>query len=300
MIIRWLWQALQEFMEGYRTLVMQPILVRRSLLTLSRLVTFVMSLSCLGLGMLPVAQAADSVRAVPVKTEKVVAAGFGFQNVDSSSITVKTYNADSGEVLSDETYELDIKEEGSSVAGQPRERVFAGGVGPGADGLSEFTLRVYDAANGRFLWEGRLNLGVSSDTDMDVVRVAAQVRPRAMVSRISQPAHTIGQPYFLIRAVNPETGQLMWSDQFSTEGTGTVRAERIGRSVVGREPITPQEIDFRIRMFDDASRQLLWEDRVTQAEEGEGTASGPAGEAAAGLLPGSSIVQGDRLNQDRI
>ena len=41
----------------------------------------------------------------------VVAAGFGFQDEDSSFITVKTYDAHSGEVLSADTYELDIKDE---------------------------------------------------------------------------------------------------------------------------------------------------------------------------------------------
>ncbi len=97
------------------------------------------------------AWSADLPSAAPVKPVKTVAAGFGFQDADTSSITVKTYDAASGEVLSAETYELDIKDDGPPSS-HPRARIFAGGVGVGADGLSEFTLRVYDAANGRFLW----------------------------------------------------------------------------------------------------------------------------------------------------
>lgn len=228
------------------------------------------------------------------KPEKTVAAGFGFQNAESSSITVKVYDAETGEVLSDDTYELDIKEEQPLAGVQPRERVFAGGVGPGANGLSEFTLRVYDAANGRFLWEGRLNLNVSGGSDPDVVRVAAQVRPRATVRMMSETAPLNGQPYFFLRAVNPVTGQLVWSDQFSTETTGGARAERIKRPVADTDEMTLQDIDFRIRMFDDAGRQLLWEDRVAPSLGDEASLSTPGSEASAGVLPGTSVVQGDR------
>jgi hypothetical protein len=83
------------------------------------------------------------------KASGVVAAGFGFQDQDVSFITVKTYDAQSGEVLSADTYELDIKDDGPPSS-HPRTRIFAGGVGVGSGSLSEFTLRVYDASNGRF------------------------------------------------------------------------------------------------------------------------------------------------------
>jgi hypothetical protein len=228
------------------------------------------------------------------KPGKTVAAGFGFQNAESSSITVKIYDAETGEVLSDDTYDLDIKEEQPLTGAQPLERVFAGGIGLGANGLSEFTLRVYDAANGRFLWEGRLNLNVNSGSESDVVRVAAHVRPSATVRMVSEAAALNGQPYFFLRAVNPVTGQLVWSDQFSTEGPGGVRAERINRPAGGVDAMTLQDIDFRIKMFDDAGRQLLWEDRVASSVEDEASLSDPGSEASAGVLPGTSVVQGDR------
>mgnify|MGYP003341451433 CR=1 FL=1 len=41
----------------------------------------------------------------------IVAAGFGYQNDVDSSITVKVYDAVSGEVLSEDVYELSIKED---------------------------------------------------------------------------------------------------------------------------------------------------------------------------------------------
>ena len=61
----------------------------------------------------------------------IVAAGFGYQDGDDSTITVKVYDAASGEVLSEEVYELSIKEGSGSRSTRPEARIFAGGVGRG-------------------------------------------------------------------------------------------------------------------------------------------------------------------------
>ena len=86
----------------------------------------------------------------------------GYENAERSSITVKTYDAENGEILSEETYELNVREDAVAGELQPSERVFAGGASPGTDGLSSFKLRVYDAATGKFLWEGFLNLSANN------------------------------------------------------------------------------------------------------------------------------------------
>jgi hypothetical protein len=203
-------------------------------------------------------------------TKAVVAAGFGLQDEESSFITVKTYNAQSGEVLSAETYELDIKDDGPT-SGRPRTRIFAGGVGVGSGSLSEFTLRVYDASNGRFLWEGRLNLTAGDHPEGATHRVAARVQPRAAVTRVASQSKEAGQPYFVLRALNPQTGQLVWSDEFSAEAP-SVRVERISRSVIGMAGMAPRDIDFRIKMPDQAGRRWLWEDKVEPDEDAEASA----------------------------
>lgn len=213
----------------------------------------------------------------------VVAAGFGFQDDETSSITVKTYDAQSGEVLTAETYELDIKDDGPPTS-HPKTRIFAGGVGLGAGSLSEFTLRVYDAANGHFLWEGRLNLTIGDHPEATTHQVVAHVQPRAAVTRIASSTKVTGQPYFVLRARHPETGQLMWSDEFSTEAS-TVRIERIGRSVIGVTGAAPRDIDFRIMMPDQAGRRLLWEDKVVPDEEIEQSAVPERSDETAGRTP---------------
>jgi len=238
---------------------------------LQQLLSLAIFLTFSEVGMVPaMAGAMESPSMAAGHARTVVAAGFGFQDDETSSITVKTYDAQSGEVLTAETYELDIKDDGPP-ASHPKTRIFAGGVGLGAGNLSEFTLRVYDAANGHFLWEGRLNLTIGDHPEAATHQVMAHVQPRAAVTRIASSTKVTGQPYFVLRARHPETGQLIWSDQFSTDAS-TVRIERIGRSVIGVTGAAPRDIDFRIMMPDQAGRRLLWEDKVVPEEEIEQSA----------------------------
>lgn len=240
---------------------------------------------------------ANSPSVAGIKPRKIVAAGVGFQDSESSSITVKTYDAETGEVLSAETYELDIKDESPSSS-HPRARVFAGGVGLNKDGGSEFTLRVYDAANGRFLWEGRLNLGVEDNPDAATHRVMARVNPRAAVLKTAGQAKHPGQPYFVLRAISPETGQLLWADEFSAD-PAQVRVERIGRSVVGMTGGVPQEIDFRIKMPDHSGSRLLWEDKIEPAVDDEETAVQRSDEAPS-MLPAWRQEAGTGSQKDAV
>jgi hypothetical protein len=235
-----------------------------------------------------------------VSSRSIVAAGFGFQNADSSTITVKTYDAFTGEILSDETYDLNVKEEGAGSSPQPRERIFAGGVGVDAEGLSDFTLRVYDAKTGKFLWEGRLNLSVNNSEAGSTYRIVAHLQPKISVRTVHQVDRANGQPSFLLRAIDPATGQLVWADQFSA-GRGTVpRIERISVGLAG-QPEDPavwsKNFDFRIRMFDDQDRQMLWEDAIIPNDETEGLSL--ERESEADMLPAWSEEQ-KKMRKDAI
>jgi hypothetical protein len=238
----------------------------------------------------------------PEIPRNVVAAGVGYENADTSTITVKTYDAESGAILSDETYELNVREDAATADSQPRERIFAGGVGPGADGLSAFTLRVYDAATGRFLWEGLLNLNAGDQEFDSTHRVAAHlVAPQATVTQVRSQSALEGQPQFFLRAVDVVTGQPVWTDHFSA-GAGTlVRTERVSRPVVGQtEELTPlsQQIEFRIRMMDERGRQILWEDTIEPTVEEADLASGH--DAAAENLPAWPGEEPDLMTKEVI
>jgi len=269
-IIQWLPKTISEVREWFWPIGREfvPVYEERRIDGRTRKAFYVALVACAMIGSsLPLtAWTADLSSLAPVKPRTVVAAGVGYENDETSTITVKTYDAETGAILSDETYELNVREDAASAGSQPRERIFAGGVGPGADGLSAFTLRVYDSATGRFLWEGLLNLSAGDQESGSTHRVVAQlVAPQARVTQVRSRGTIDVQPQFFLRAVDSATGQLVWTDHFSAEAGTVASAERVSRAVVGQTEglaALSQQIEFRIRMMDDRDRQIMWEDTI--------------------------------------
>ena len=273
-MMQWLSETIGEMSEWFRPISRElaPVYQRRQIGGRRRKACYValVAVASLGYGVPLTAWPADLESLAPAKTRKVVAAGVGYENAETSTITVKTYDAENGAILSEDTYELNVREDAASAASQPRERIFAGGVGLGADGLSTFSLRVYDAATGKFLWEGLLNLNVSNHESDSTHRVVAHLAPQAMVTQVRSREGMDGQPQFFLRAVDPVTGQQVWTDHFSAGSGRLAHAERIGRAVVGQTEgfaAPSQQIEFRIRMFDDGNRQIVWEDMIEPSAE---------------------------------
>ena len=256
----------------------------------------------IGPGLPLTAWSADLSSLEPVSPRTVVAAGVGYENAETSTITVKTYDAENGAILSDETYELNVREDAASADNQPRERIFAGGVGPGSDGLSAFTLRVYDAATGRFLWEGLLNLNAGDQESGSTHRVVAHlVAPQAMVTQVHSRSAIDSQPQFSLRAVDATTGQLMWTDHFSAETGRLARPERVGRAAVGQTEglaAPSQQIEFRIRMTDDQGRNILWEDTIEPTVDETDVIAGH--DDAAEILPAWRGADSEEMKQEAI
>jgi hypothetical protein len=276
-IIQWLPETIGRVREGFRPIGREFVPVyyyeERRIDGRTRRAFCGALIACAMIGsVLPLtAWTADLSSLAPVKPRTIVAAGVGYENAETSTITVKTYDAENGAILSDETYELNVAEDAAPAGSQPRERIFAGGVGPGADGLSAFTLRVYDSATGRFLWEGLLNLSAGNQESESTYRVVAHLAaPQATVTQVRSRGPIDGQPQFFLRAVDSVTGQLMWTDHFSA-GAGTfARAERVSRAALGQTEgleALSQQIEFRIRMMDDRNRQIMWEDTIEPTVE---------------------------------
>ena len=195
----------------------------------------------------------------------IVAAGFGYQIGTVSTISVKVYDAESGDILSNETYELTVKE-GDGVRSNRGPRIFAGGVGLGATDLSNFVLRVYDATTGMFQWEGRLNL-VQPDWKAGGKAVSTTLPRQATIRRKQVVDSTIEQPVFLLRAMDAATGMLVWEDEFTTVRTRTPQAQQIADRSINSDNISLTSLhtfDFRIRMYDSGGKKVLWEDQLSQ------------------------------------
>ncbi|MBX3331074.1 MAG: hypothetical protein KF722_11770 [Nitrospira sp.] len=229
----------------------------------------------------------------------IVAAGFGYQIGTVSTIAVKVYDSESGEILSNETYELSVKES-DGVRSNHGPRIFAGGVGLGATDLSNFVLRVYDANTGVFQWEGRLNL-VQPDWKAGGKVVSTALLRQAIVTRVHIVEATTEQPVFLLSAMDAVTGMLVWEDEFTTVSTRIPLAQLIaGRSIrpASTSPASYHTFNFRIRMYDHSGRKVLWEDQLSQMDSDEVPEQShrdqadmlpawpnlPQGESAAGLI----------------
>lgn len=198
----------------------------------------------------------------------VLAAGFGFQAADSSMITVRTYRAQTGTVLSEDSFELNVKEEGVSEHDNNKGRIFAGGIGVDGSGKSKFILRVYDAESGRFLWEGQLNLlkdGQGGTTKTSATLVPQQPSATRTGGQKEKPLQTL----YSVRAVNPSTGGVVWQDQFIPGTKKKVKAAGIldGRDSVRRadEPIA-HVFDLVVKTYERTSGKLLWQDSFEELD----------------------------------
>lgn len=202
----------------------------------------------------------------------IVAAGFGYQIGSISAISVKVYEADSGAIISDDVYELTVKE-GDGARKNDGARIFAGGIGQGATDLSNFVLRVYDANTGIFQWEGRLNL-VQSDGKGGGQTISTRTLSRATITRVRAEQQASEQPVFSLRAVDAVTGSLVWEDEFTTVLGGTPYLHSIADrpTMLGRiSSSSSHSFELRIRMYDSSGKKILWEDQLSRREsEGDG------------------------------
>ena len=305
-IIQWLPQTLGQMNEWFKPITRKFVTVHTELqvhegtnkVFYSALIVGVV----IGVSLPLTAWTADLSSRVQVKPRAVVAAGIGYENAEMSKLTVKTYDAESGVILTDETFELDVREDAASLGNTPRERIFAGGVGPGGDGLSSFTLRAYDAATGKFLWEGLLNLTAGNHEASSSYQVVAHlVTPQVTATRIRNQETIDGQPQFFLCAVDQTTGQLAWTDHFSAGVGALVRTDHVSRAVVGQTEelaIPFQQIEFRIRMMDNQGRQTKWEDTIKPAVEETDLAA--RHDAAAETLPVWAGEEADEVKRESI
>ncbi|MBH0179444.1 MAG: hypothetical protein HP491_16680 [Nitrospira sp.] len=197
--------------------------------------------------------------------QAIVAAGFGYQDSVESTITVKVYNPASGEVLSEDVYELSVKEDSFGGSNGSAGRIFAGGVGLGATDLSSFVVRVYDAKTGEFQWSGRLNLTPGDESEAG--RLISTVVPRrATIMKIHDIDTAAQSPLFVLRAVDVSTGGVLWEDEFSADGEGVAKVRQITTRVMDavEGALVADLFEFRIRVFAQDGRTVLWEDQVLQ------------------------------------
>ncbi|MBI4001083.1 MAG: PQQ-binding-like beta-propeller repeat protein [Nitrospira defluvii] len=244
-------------------------------------------------GTVPVSEMdAVTVTQLPAAHSPVLAAAFGFQAAGSSAITVRTYDAPTGAILSEDSFDVNVKEEGVAEHDENKGRIFAGGIGTDSEGKSKFMLRVYDAETGRFLWEGQLNLLKLGEGGM--TRAGAALIPNSpAIVQTSAAVHEPLQTLFSVRAVNPVTGGLVWQDQFAPGNRKRAKGEGVLFDVPRARPIHEpigHIFDLVVRTYDRMSGTLLWEDSFEQLDRIEEPASDPGINAYPQAIPSWSPI----------
>lgn len=200
---------------------------------------------------------------------EVLAAGFGFQGAASSMITIRTYQAASGTVLSEDSYDLNVRDDGMPSGKGSRGKIFAGGIGLDRSGQSRFLLRVYDAETGKFLWEGQLNLRSQGDESMArPTATLVPTRPSTWHLSIKSPSAT--QTHLSLRAVDLKTGGIVWEDKFIPGSYAKGRAEGIAFHpplVSTVEQSIGHVFDLVVLTFERLSGRLLWRDSFEELDQ---------------------------------
>lgn len=223
----------------------------------------------------------------PADHAQVLVAGFGFQAAGFSMITVRTYDAPTGAILSEDSFDVSVKEEGAAEHDENKGRIFAGGIGADAKGKSAFMLRVYDAESGRFLWEGQLNLLKLGEGGR--MRARATIIPShpSVVQASASTAKPV-QTFFSVRAVNPITGGLVWQDQFAPGMRKRARVAGVSFNGLSIKPVSDSIghiFDLVVRTYDRTSGTLLWEDSFEKLDRIEEPVTEPETRAYPQAIP---------------
>ncbi len=204
--------------------------------------------------------------------DRIVAVGFGYQHGGVSSIRIRTYDVLSGDLLSEDQFDLNVVG-GDAKDGEPTgDRVFAGAVALSTEGLSNFPMRVYDALTGRFLWQGQMNfVDVSSDDPRRRVRRTSPiVHPKPFARLVSTSTALPIESTYLVQAVDTESGQPIWQQVFHSAKPA---AEAItGESTPSKTAPahgTAWDYEIVVRSFEVESGKLVWSDRVSTRDQPE-------------------------------
>lgn len=194
----------------------------------------------------------------------ILATAFGYQNDESSTVLVKTFDLKTGALVSEASFTLPGVEETSLSDGASPARILAGGARVAAQGADmKLTLRVYDAQSGRYLHEVTLN--VAGDVEAGVLPTPVlgpgPKRPMARRAGLSVESPKDEAPMFLIRAVDPSDERVVWHTEFEPTGSAIGNLERIRYRLLPRETpiVKDQKYDFQVRMYDHRTGEMIWD-----------------------------------------
>jgi hypothetical protein len=220
---------------------------------------------------------------------RVVAVGFGYQRGNTSLIRIRTYDAETGDMLSEERFDLNVVGEDPKKDGATGDRVFAGAAYLDSRTITEFPMRVYDARSGAYLWQGNLNFVITESGDPRQQTSIAGEPSSLFLRLVGDAALPTIESSLIVQAVDRLSGRPVWRQMFSPRKE---RSERV--AVESQTDRTEAEIDNRdyeviVRSFNRETEELVWTDRLSTSDVIDDV-SGDEPERAQ-LIPGWPVRQ---------
>lgn len=186
--------------------------------------------------------------------DRVVTAGLGVKTADLSSFVLRSYEADTGTLISQDEFDLSVDPETAEAVAAGGGRVYAIGSGLTTAGTFSLLVRAYDARTGELLWIDELNpaanprrrTGSTTEGPSGPWLIRGSDRPQS---------HSL----FTVRATAKESGRVLWQDEFlpSEERVG----DREAMGSTARDLPGPRDFSLVVRTYEDPTNKLLWEDR---------------------------------------
>lgn len=196
--------------------------------------------------------------------DRVVTAGLGVKTAEVSSFILRSYEANTGALVSQDEFDLSVDPDTAEAVKAGGGRVYAIGSGMTAAGTFSLLVRAYDARTGELLWIDELNPAAKPRHQTKSTKGRLS-RPRPIRASDRRQSHSL----FTVRATDKESGRVLWQDEFlpsdeSVKGGGAAGSTR-------RDQPGPHDFSLVVRTYEDPTNKLLWEDRFDPATREERT-----------------------------
>ncbi|CAI4031330.1 exported protein of unknown function [Nitrospira tepida] len=196
---------------------------------------------------------------------RVVAVGFGYQRGKTSLIRIRTYDAETGDLLSEERFDLNVVGEDPTKPESKGDRVFAGAAYLDSRTITEFPMRVYDARSGAYLWQGNLNF-VTTDSGDPRQHTSAGMWSHSFVRPVGDATVPTVESSLIVQAVDRLSGQPVWRQLFTPKKEQSERVALDSQADRTEADTDNRDYEVIVRSYDRDTEELVWTDRLSTSD----------------------------------
>jgi hypothetical protein len=209
-------------------------------------------------------------QAIAADNNRVYAGGRADNVSGRSEWVVRTYDSSTGDLVWQDRFGVDGKDEGAFAVAVTGNVLFVSGGASNPLIAGDWLVRAYDAGTGEVLWGDQLG---APDGFFVSLSIAAR-DGRVFAAGIGK---TLAASDWIVRAYDAVSGDLLWEDRFDTglgEGAVSIIANESGVFATGGIASPAEGNAMVVKSYDPADGDVRWEDRVEfDADGGTGGTS---------------------------